>query len=64
MRESKLTWSDCNYMHRLLGMAQDELMIYAVYGFKKTGLHDDLNACVALINLRNQIDKLLPREVK
>ena len=60
-RKSVLKWTDCKYLHRLLGQSQQRLMEFACSGFKETGLKDDQQAIISLIELKNQILEVLDR---
>jgi hypothetical protein len=58
-RESTLTWSDVEYLHRKMSETQQKLMKYACGGFKKVGLNDDFMAICSMIELRDLLNKLL-----
>ena len=61
MRQSKTTWSDCDYILRLTNRLNEAMMKYACSGFQKIGLKDDQSVMVEAITLRNKLNELIDR---
>jgi len=56
---STINWVDCKVLTKKFGEAQIEMMSYSSSGFPKTGFSDDFMLCVKLLEVRDQINKIL-----
>lgn len=54
-RQSKLTKSDCLWLHRVMSEAQLKILEYIGNGCPKTGFRDDMFLCTKLMELRDII---------
>ena len=59
-RKSKLTITDCTYLHRKMSEAQELILEFIALGCPEYGWRDDMMLCAALLEL----DKIIEDKVK
>lgn len=59
-RKSKLSISDCAYLHRKMSEVQSQILDFIARGCPKEGWRDDMMLCVGLLEL----DKFINERIK